>query len=253
MTITEKYHNENLYYQFKKFNDIDNVNHLFTSRIGWNKENLQSNISDIFHISIDRIVSVNQVHGTNIKIVDSELINSKMALSLEVDGLITDIPNVVLTTYHADCVPIYFLDIAKKIIGIAHGGWRGTFDNISGKMIDTMKNKYDSNTKDILVGIGPSIGPCCYEVGKDLGEKFSERYNRFHDIIIRNGKIFLDLWKINYLQIEEKGIPKENIILSNICTSCEIDKFYSYRKEKGTNNRMVAAIGLVEDFNDKII
>ncbi|WP_025641311.1 peptidoglycan editing factor PgeF [Schnuerera ultunensis] len=248
MTIIERYHNGALYYQFKRFKDIDFINHLFTSRIGWNDEDFEGKISDILHIPKNNIISVKQVHGTNIKLIDSKLGNFDNISELEADGLITDLPNIVLATYHADCVPIYFLDRGKKVVGIAHGGWRGTFENISGKMIDIMKNKYDSNSGDMLVGIGPSIGPCCYEVGKDLDEKFSEKYKGFSDIIIRNGKIFLDLWKINYMQIEEKGIPKENIVLSNICTSCGIDKFYSYRKEKGTSNRMIAAIGLIEGF-----
>lgn len=247
MTIVKKYHKGALYYQFKRFKDIDFINHLFTSRIGWNHGDFEGKISNILNVPKDNIISVKQVHGTNIKVIDSKLVNFDNTSLLEADGLITDLPNIVLATYHADCVPIYFLDRGKKVVGIAHGGWRGTFENISGKMIDLLRNKYNSNSKDILIGIGPSIGPCCYEIGKDLGEKFSERYKRFPDIIIRNRKIFLDLWKINFMQIVEMGIPKENIILSNICTSCKIDKFYSYRKERGTSNRMVAAIGLIKE------
>ncbi len=69
-------------------------------------------------------------------------------------------------TYHADCVPIYFVDMKKKIIGLAHGGWRGSFDNISGKMVETFVRNFNTNPGDLLVTIGPSIGPCCYEISK---------------------------------------------------------------------------------------
>src|SRR5690606_4290042 len=141
-----------------------------------NHGDFEGKISNILNVPKDNIISVKQVHGTNIKVIDSKLVNFDNTSLLEADGLITDLPNIVLATYHADCVPIYFLDRGKKVVGIAHGGWRGTFENISGKMIDLLRNKYNSNSKDILIGIGPSIGPCCYEIGKDLGEKFSERY-----------------------------------------------------------------------------
>lgn len=246
MAILEKYQRDLLYYQFQRFNDIDYINHLFTSRIGWNNDNLKSNISELFSVPENRIIAVKQVHGTNIKIIDSELIGLETIMGLEADGLITNYANNILTTYHADCVPIYFIDTVKKVIGIAHGGWRGTFENISGKMVDTMIDVYNSSNKDILVGIGPSIGPCCYEISEDLGERFTNKYCDFKNILIKKeGRTFLDLWKINYFQVKEKGVPNENIILSSICTSCKTNKFHSYRKESGTNKRMVAAIGLV--------
>lgn len=250
MAIIENYKNGILYYQFKAFKDIDYINHLFTSRIGWDNDNLAKNISHIFKVSKDNIIAVKQVHGANIKIIDWDLNwdanNFKKISQIEADGLITNVANIILTTYHADCVPIYFLDKTKKIVGLAHGGWRGTFENISGKMIDIFNDKYSSDKKDILVGIGPSIGPCCYEVGQDLSQKFIQRYNKFPNVVInKNNKFFLDLWKINIYQLMEKGISRDNIIVSDICTSCEVDKFYSYRKEKGTNKRMLAAIGLI--------
>lgn len=245
MGIIEKYSEGVLYYQLELFNSIDYVNHLFTTRIGWSNENIPDKISSIFNVPKSNIINVNQVHGTDIIIVNSKTKDFRGFSKKEGDGLITNIPNLVLMTSHADCVPIYFLDQKKKVIGIAHGGWRGTYNNISGKMIDNMKNIYGSKTKDILVGIGPSIGPCCYEIGHDLGEKFIKRYGKFKNIIQKkDNKLFLDLWKVNYLQVTDKGIEPENIALSKACTSCKIDKFYSYRKERGIKNRMIAAISL---------
>lgn len=245
MTMLEKNKDGVLFYQFKKFMDYEYINHLFTSRIGWNNDSILNEITELFNLPKENIASVKQVHGKNIKIIDSETDSFKKLSELEADGLITNLPNVLLATYHADCVPVYFFDKTKKIIGLAHAGWKGTFKNISAKMISTMKSIYDSNIEDILVAIGPSIGPCCYEVREDLDKQFISKYNRFQNILVREkNKIFLDLWRVNYLQVKEMGVPKQNIILSNICTSCKVDKLYSYRKEKGTKNRMVAAIYL---------
>lgn len=248
VAIIENYKEDVLYYQIKLFNDIEFIKHLFTSRIGWCNENTLNKLSNIFNVPRENIIKVKQVHGTDIMVIDSNTKDLKKIINLEKDGLITNTFNIVLTTSHADCVPIYFVDKEKEIIGLAHGGWRGTYNNISGKMIDKMIEVYDSNVKDILVGIGPSIGPCCYEVSKDLAEKFAIRYSDFKDIFMyKNGNIHLDLWRTNYFQLKEKGILEHNIVIGKACTSCHIDKFYSYRKEKGTKNRMVAAIGMFRD------
>ncbi len=247
MPIIEKYQDGVLYYQFKRINDLKFIKHLFTSKIGWEYGNILDKISDIFKAPRANIITVKQVHGTDIMVIDSKIQNYKNLSSIEADGLVTNIPNIILTTYHADCVPVYFLDQAKKVIGIAHSGWRGTYANITGNMIELMEENYNSNKEDIVIGIGPSIGSCCYEVGKDLADKFTERYPKFDNILVKkSGRVYLDLWKINYNQIREKGIPVDNIILSNICTSCKIDRFHSYRRERGTKNRMVAAIGLID-------
>ncbi|NMB08166.1 MAG: peptidoglycan editing factor PgeF [Tissierellia bacterium] len=244
MNIIERYDRDILYYEFQELKKISFVNHLFSSKIGWNSENIIENISKIFNVSKSNVLYLTQIHSNHIEIIDEKTLNYGKILGKEGDGLITDLSNIVLMTYHADCVPIYFLDKEKRVVGLAHGGWRGSFENISGNMIRTFIEKFNSNPKDILVAIGPSIGPCCYEISKELGDKFIKKYNDFQDILIkRDSSIYLDLWKLNYLQVRKMGILDENIISSNACTSCNIDKFYSYRKE-ATQDRMVAAISL---------
>ncbi|GFN35982.1 peptidoglycan editing factor PgeF [Tepidimicrobium xylanilyticum] len=233
-----------IYYQFERFNELNYISHLFTTKIGWGDSKIDI-LSDILDVARDRIISVKQVHGTDILIIGREFDNVEISKT-SADGLITNIPNIVLTTYHADCVPLFFIDLTNKVVGLAHAGWKGTFENIAGRMLDRMKEVYGSDYREILVGIGPSIGSCCYEFGEDLADKFDERYKEFSNIIEqKDGKLYLDLWKLNYLLLTIKGIPERNIILSNICTSCNTEVFYSYRKEKGTKGRMIAAIGLV--------
>lgn len=245
--LREKSKDNLVYFQFDKFANYEHIfDHFFSSRIGWDrdKEKMKEQISWLLNLPKKNIIDVKQVHGTEIIVVNSyDMIYDKDVL--EADGLVTDLPGIALITYHADCVPVYFVDISKKVVGLAHSGWKGTFNNITGKMLKTMKEQYDSNKEDILVGIGPAIGPCCYEVKDDLIQLFTERYSNYDNILrIDGNKAFLDLWKVNYLQILEEGIPEENIILANSCTSCNIDKFYSYRREKGIANRMIAAISL---------
>lgn len=244
MDIVEKHSGDIFYYELERFKKTGIVNHLFSSRIGWTTENTVENISKIFNIPKKNILYLKQIHGNHIEIISKNTFKDNKIVGKEGDGLITNLPNISLMTYHADCVPIYFVDTEKKIIGLAHGGWKGSFENISGKMVDSFIKVFDSNTRDILTAIGPSIGPCCYEISEDLGNKFMERYMVFSDILMKKGsKVYLDLWKLNYYQLKKAGILEENIVLSNACTSCNIDRFYSYRKE-ATSNRMVAAMAL---------
>lgn len=241
MEIIERVEDGLTFFQIELFNNR-NVNHLFTSRLGWENNKIEK-LSKLFNVPKDNIIGLTQVHGTDILVVDEDIKNSEKTINIKADGMVTNVPDMVLITYHADCVPIYFYDYSKKVIGLAHGGWKGTYGNISGKMLDLMIDRYNSNIDNVLVGIGPSIGPCCYEVGKDLAFQFMNKYNKFDGIVEkRHNKLYLDLWKVNYLQVKDKGVRRENIAVTKVCTSCHNDKFYSYRKEKSTNNRMIAAI-----------
>lgn len=239
--------NENIqYYVIESFNKSNKVDHLFSTRIGWNNNNFSKNISKLFNVKEENIVFSNQVHGTNIGYIkDIEKYKNEI-FPKGVDGLITDRKDIVLVTYYADCVPLFFLDIKNQIIALAHAGWRGTVKNIGGKMVDLMVNKFNSNPKNIFIGIGPSIGPCCYEVGENLYNEFKKNYSFYEELFVlkKVNKWYLNLWEANRILLYNKGIPNENITVSNICTSCNNDKLYSYRKENGTQNRMISAIKL---------
>ena len=142
--------------------------------------------------------------------------------------------------FTADCVPIAIIDKKKKAIALAHAGWRGTYDAIAKKTIEKMIDNYDTNPKDLVCVIGPSIGPCCYEVSKDLVEKFNMNFTnsteKFHTI--EEGRYKLDLWKVNEYILRECGVKDENIINLKLCTSCNSDKFHSYRKHNQTLERI---------------
>lgn len=243
MGIVEKYKNDILYYQIEGFSSDKKMNHVFSTRIGWQQDRLFNNLSEILDIPDENIYRVKQVHGIDVLIIDDQ--NNMEINMLERDGLITNKKGMAICTYHADCVPIYFYDSAKEVIALAHAGWKGTLRNINRVIIENMIEKFNCNIEDISVAIGPSIGSCCYEIGHDVEKLFKDEYPNYSDIIIyKNNKIHLNLWKVNKINLLKLGIKDENIYESNFCTSCNIDKLYSYRKEKGTKNRMIAAISL---------
>ncbi|MPM79899.1 hypothetical protein SDC9_126941 [bioreactor metagenome] len=186
--------------------------------------------------TFENLTSNIQVHSDIVNSIDENNIGQK----LEGDALITNVKNVPLLIFTADCVPIAFIDKKNKAIGLAHAGWRGTYDQIGKKTISNMVSKYNSNVEDITCVIGPSIGPCCYEVSKELIEKFNtiltNKGENFY--IIKESKYYLDLWKINELILRDAGFKSENIINLNICTSCKCDSFHSYRKHDKTDERI---------------
>lgn len=247
------------YYTIPSFEETNLVDHAFTTRdlnLGFNTIDSDEDILDNFKIiskelgsSIEDSVLSQQTHKTDIKIITGKDKGKGLVKErdyTDVDGLVTDEVGITLFTFYADCVPLFFLDPVKKVVGVAHAGWKGTVGKIGLNMVNIMKDNYNSKVEDILVGIGPSIGKCCYEVNKDVFDKFDKNFNDLSNIIIEkeNGKWDLDLWKANESVIKESGVPLENISVSELCTSCNNDMFFSYRKEDGKTGRLSAAIVL---------
>ena len=242
MKVIKKTKNNKLYYEIKDFGMDDHMIHLFTTRIGWEQDRLLSDISELLNIPMEKVYSVKQVHGIDIKTIDNQ--NRVLVSKEQHDGLVTNQKGIALCTYHADCVPLYFYDKNKEVIGLAHGGWKGTLNNISKSMILKMKNDYGCQLEDILVAIGPSIGQCCYEVKEDVSLLFEENFFNSQVLITKNTKTYLNLWEANKINLLGLGIKKDNIISSEVCTSCNVDTLFSYRKENGSKNRMIGAITL---------
>ena len=233
---------DHLYLQIEKLNRYEELGHLFSTRIGWNQEDLIGDLAEILELEEDSIYMASQVHGRDIGIIKDQ--DPKEIRGKKLDGLITNKPGIALVTYHADCVPLYFYDRGKKVIGLAHAGWKGSLNNIGGAMIDIFKEEYASETKDILVAIGPSIGQANYEIGPDVEELFRSSHKNAEDfILLKDGKIYLDLWETNKSNLIGAGIREENIILTEFCTATNLDILYSYRLE-ATRDRMLAAIYL---------
>lgn len=177
-----------------------------------------------------------QIHSSIVNKIDEKNIGQR----IDGDALISNVKEVPLLILTADCVPVVIIDPKNKAVGVAHAGWRGTYDKICKNTIDEMIKNYKSNPEDLICVIGPSIGPCCYEVSKDLVEKFNTNLaNHAGEFdIIKDDKYFLDLWKINELTLKDCNVKDKNIINLQICTNCNHDKFYSYRKHNKTPKRI---------------
>lgn len=186
-----------------------------------------------------KIVSAELVHGNKLIKIDR---NNIQRVIMDCDALISNEPDVVLSITAADCLPIYFYDQNKKVVALAHAGWRGTISNITEKVIASFLNNYASRPEDIEVFIGPHIKFCHFEIRADILDQFKD-YPEY--IFKNNGKINIDLAGIISKQLSICGIKKENIMISEECTYCLPNKYFSYRRDNPKElETMIAYIGL---------
>lgn len=195
-----------------------------------------------FKIDSENCVAAEQVHGTKINIVTIEdkgrgMKDIATAFPL-CDGLLTQ-DNIGLLCFYADCVPLYFFNRELGMVGLAHAGWKGTANKIAAKVIQEIRLAGGS-VQDTLVGIGPSIRECCYEIDENVASFFRQYDN---PLILQQklDKYRLNLSEANTEILMSEGVPKENIVVSDLCTACNPDLFYSYRRD-GFTGRMGAFI-----------
>ena len=177
---------------------------------------------------LQKLARMNQVHGNKIvKITDTTNLNNIPAC----DALITNVKHIPLMVMVADCIPILVYDPVHKAVASIHAGRAGTFTEILPLCIQKMKHSYQSNPKDLLVSVGPSIHQCCYEVGKEIVEE-AKKENYEYAIEKRNSRYYLNLIAIIKKQLSNLKIETNNIDISTYCTACNTNLFYSYRVEK---------------------
>lgn len=149
------------------------------------------------------------------------------------DALMTDEPGLALTAFFADCVPVFFLDPVHKAIALAHAGWKGTVAKIAAKTALAMQEAFRTKPKDLLAAIGPSIGPCHYEVDEPVINRFKRAFPKEAGQILspetKPGRCQLDLWQANYVQLIDSGVPAGNITIAGLCTYCMQEEFFSHR------------------------
>ncbi len=187
-----------------------------------------------------RLTTCAQMHGTKVVAVTEKLVGSG-ALNFadtiaDTDALITNLRNVPLFLFYADCVPVLLADTKLGAIGLAHAGWRGSVGEIALKTVQSMQEHYGCKPADIIAGIGPSICSNCYEVDDKVLEA-APKYRKCFTLK-PNGKYQLDIWRMNNLQLEAAGILSANIYFSKICTCDNHELFFSYRAERGRTGRM---------------
>ena len=219
-----------------KINDRDFFSGFGTKELGDARK--PDNILQFFQkisFNIERLVVMEQIHSTNIDVYEVERAN-KIEKIDDCDGVISKKNNCLLTARTADCLPIIFVDKKQGIIAISHQGWRGSLKNFVKKMVEEMV-KQGADKNELIVAIGPGIGPCCYDIDDDRYYQFLEEFDGYSTQIfqMRGGKRYVDLSRLNFLLLADAGIKKENIDYFPFCTFCDQKRFFSFRRDRQHN------------------
>ena len=200
-----------------------------------------------------QFVCSDQTHTTNVRRVTKADAGKGVVIPkdyTDVDGLITNEPGIVLSTFYADCVPLYFVDPVHRAIGLSHSGWRGTVNKMGQVTIEAMKREFGSRAADLYCAIGPSICQDCYEISRDVAEEFMKAFPKHvNDILIQKSeeKFQLDLWKANEIVMLESGVLPEHLAVTNICTCCNPTELFSHRASKGKRGNLAAFLMIKEE------
>ncbi len=256
--------------RFPILKKLDFINHAFSTRIGGVSEgpyksmNLNfkrgddpDKVTENYRIfcraagfDFDSLISSSQDHNTFVRRVTKKDcgIGITRPNDIEsVDSLITNEPGVTLVTHYADCTPIFLADPEKKVIGLAHAGWRGTVDKIGELTVEKMKSEFGCDPSDIIAVIGPAIGACCYEVDTPVYEKFAcltELKPAYFTKMLGHGKYLVDLKETNRRMLMDAGLLSINISISDVCTKCNSGLMYSHRASGGERGGLVAMLSI---------
>lgn len=257
---------------FPSLSELSFVNHAFSTRIGgvskgefksmnlnFKRNDNPENVTDNYKIfckatgfDYNTLVSSSQDHNTFVRCVTKKDYGIGIYREHDiqsVDALVTNEPNVTLVTHYADCTPIYFADPIKKVIGLAHAGWRGTVARIAETVVDKMKEEYGCDPTDIIAVIGPSIGFCCYEVDTSVYEQFAsftELKPAYFTKNLGHGKYMIDLKETNRRILLDSGLLSINISISDVCTKCNSGLLYSHRASNGKRGGLIAMMSIKE-------
>lgn len=251
---------------FPLLEQLDFVEHCFTTREGGVSQGIfeslnvsftrgddeaavienYNRLADALGVKTEQFVCSQQTHTTNVRRVgkaDCGIGVTKPLTYEDVDGLITDEPGVVLSTFYADCVPLYFVDPVHKAIGLSHSGWRGTVGRMGQKTLEAMKKVFGTEPKDVYVAVGPSICQECYEISRDVAEEFRKEFQGHEQEILwqkSEEKFHLDLWRCNEIVMTEAGILPEHLAVTNLCTCCNSKLLFSHRASLGKRGNLGA-------------
>lgn len=246
-------------YQSKLLNNFFNITHAFTTKDGGVSKQVYESMNLAFHVGDDSndvmqnheivakelgyeresLVQMRQIHSNLVHIVNK---NDYFEFPRQCDALVTNQLNKPLMVMVADCSPILFYDDKQKVIAVAHAGRQGAFKNIVANTLRAMKHGFDSKAQDVYVSIGASIGVCCYEVGSEIYDEAKELGFEYA-FEIRDNRFYLDVNKILKHQLLESEIKEENFEISNECTCCLNEKYFSYRAD-GVTGRFAGIIKL---------
>lgn len=217
------------------------------------KESVEENyrrIAEAMGVPYEKIVCSDQTHTTNVRVVTQADAGTGIIRPkdyTDVDGLITNVPEITLATFYADCVPLYFVDPVHHAIGLSHSGWRGTVARMGKCTLEAMRREYGTKAADVYCAIGPSICQDCYEVSEDVAVQFEEAFSGHESEILLNkgnGKYQLDLWEANEIVLLEAGVKPEHLAVTDVCTCCNPELLFSHRASHGKRGNLGAFLCL---------
>lgn len=258
-------------YHFRLFSQFDNICHFVSTRQGGISDGHFDSLNIGFHVGDDnfrvlqnrrflseaigidliKFTFANQCHSANVTIV-SDAQRGKGALEKDsalenTDGMVSNVKNICLAIQVADCVPILLYDPVQNVIAALHAGWRGALKKIAPEAVSKMIQNYGSRAEEIYAGLGPANGPCCYEVGDDVYREARVSLVSLKDVILpskKEGYYIFDQWTANVKQLIDAGLKREHIEVSDTCTQCHADTFFSSRADNGVTGRFLAGIML---------
>jgi len=197
-----------------------------------------------FGLQKNQIATIRQVHGDSIWVIDSARTSDPAGPEREADAMITHRTGLAIAVRTADCLPILIWDEIKQVVAAVHAGWRGSLDAVASKTVLTMRSSFGSDPKSLWVGIGPAIGPCCYEVDGPVLEPLRKRFEYWSEVVTEkgNGKGMLDLAGLNVRQLTASGVSPERITVAGACTFCHPERFYSFRRDGHSSGGMINGI-----------
>lgn len=271
MTVNQK--GDLVWLTYPALDNLDWLIHGFSTRLGGKSKGIYSSmnlsftrgddpdavmenyrrISSALRIQPEKIVTSDQTHTTNLRVVGEEDCGCGITRDRDyqdIDGLITNVPGIVLATFYADCVPLYFIDPVRRAAALSHSGWRGTVNRMGKATIQRMTEEYGTDPADLITAIGPSICQDCYEVSEDVIDAFRLEFApELHEKLFYPtvpGKYQLNLWEANRQILLEAGVQKDNIHMPGICTCCNPDFLFSHRASKGKRGNLAAFLSIKE-------
>lgn len=196
-----------------------------------------------------RVVQAGQIHSNDVLVVDERHAGrgalDRPSVLPPADALITNTPDLFLLACFADCVPLLFVDPVQRAVGVAHAGWQGTVKQIGAATVRAMGEAFGTDPADLRVVVGPSAGPCCYNVWTHVADTIRSAFPDDPDVLIeRGGETMYDLWAANVATLVRSGVPGDQIEVSGLCTIHGSDRFFSHRAGKGQTGRFAAVIGM---------
>lgn len=213
--------------------NIPGLVHGFGQRVAGTRAVAREAARETFRISGD-VFFLRQVHGGTV-------VHAPWAEPPDADASITEEAGELLAIETADCLPVMIVDASNRRVAAAHAGWRGTVAKVARHAVEALVG-LGSNPRDLRVALGPSIGPCCYEVGADVEQAFGPAGSRFLERR-PSGRSHLDVAGANLAQLEGAGVLPSHIDTSNLCTRCREDLFFSYRRDGAQAGRMISVVG----------